>query len=239
SSEPSGNEQSSRGGRGPAPATRKGPKSLNLLLLASPFVTGREPFQPRRDQCRCPAAIEEPISTTGRTMSLEKRLGLFSVLFMQRKKMLSAATLEGLLAVGSVRDKIFQGGEQKRTESALLPVDAYVDFVFNQVSEKALREILGIVQAVSAAAHETVKRRPIYLSKFRYCGCPNFRFRLASSGRENHAPVSRRKRITLATPVPCQRLHTSTSYPPHKKSKRTAKLRFCAARAPESVCKGK
>ena len=41
-------------------------------------------------------------------MSLEKRLRIFDLLFMQRKKNLSAAAFERPFAVGSVRKKIFQ-----------------------------------------------------------------------------------------------------------------------------------
>ena len=100
-------------------------------------------------------------------MSLEKRLRIFDLLFMQRKKNLSATAFERPFAVGSVREKIFQGGKQKRTELALLSIDASVYLVFDQVREKALRQILRIVHGVSASAHETIKRRPIYLAKLR------------------------------------------------------------------------
>src|ERR1043166_2308721 len=101
-------------------------------------------------------------------MSLEKRFRIFDLLVMQRKKLLSAAAFERPFAVGSVPKKILYGSKQKRTELPLLPVDAGICFVFDQVREKALRQILCIVQRVSAAAHETVKRSPIYLPKLRY-----------------------------------------------------------------------
>jgi len=98
-------------------------------------------------------------------MSLEKRLRIFDLRFMQRKKILSAAAFERPFAVGSVRKKIFQGSKQKRTEPALLPIDASVYLVFDQVREKALRQILRIMHGVTAAAHETIKRRPVRLAK--------------------------------------------------------------------------
>jgi len=100
-------------------------------------------------------------------MSLEKRLRIFDLLFMQRKKILSTAAFERPCAVGSMRKKIFHRSKQKRTEPAFVRVHAFVDFVFNQVREKALRQILCIVHGVATAAHETVKRRPIYLAKLR------------------------------------------------------------------------
>src|SRR5215470_17802863 len=145
--------------------TKKTPQFLEELLLGVTFVFCRDPFQSSGDQRGGPAAIEEPIFTTGRTMSLEKRLRIFDLLFMQRKKILSAATFERPFALGSVRKKIFQRSKQERTEPALLPIDASVYFVFDQVREKALREILRIMHGVSATAHETVQRRPIYLAK--------------------------------------------------------------------------
>ena len=103
--------------------------------------------------------------------------------------------------------------------------------MFDQVSEKALREILRIVHGVSAAAHETVKRRPIGLAKLRQRGVRNLRFGLASSRRENHAPVGRRKQIALATPVPCQRLHLSILYQEPEKKASREKIKISVQRA--------
>ena len=120
---------------------------------------------------------------------------------MQRQKVLSATALERLLAVGKVREEIFQRGKKKRSKPAFLPIDTFVDFVFDQVGEKALREILRIVHAVSAATHETVQRRPVSLAKLRKRGLRNRRFCLASPRRENRAPVRRRKHIALVNPV--------------------------------------
>src|SRR6266852_1647997 len=84
--------------------------------------------------------------------------------------------------------------------------------MFDQVREKALREILRIFHGVPAAAHETVKRRPIGLAKFRERGLRNFRFGLSSCRREHRAPVGRRKQIALIMPVPCGGVHVSSLY---------------------------
>src|SRR2546425_6685389 len=84
--------------------------------------------------------------------------------------------------------------------------------MFNQIGEKALREILRIMHGVAAAAHETVKRRPIDLAELRERGLRNLWFGLASPSRQNHAPVRRRKQIALAMPVPCQRFHVTGLY---------------------------
>jgi hypothetical protein len=125
----------------------------------------------------------------------------------------------------------------KRTEPAFLPIRAGVDFMFEQVSEKALCEILRIFHGVSAAAHETVKRRPINLAKLRERSLRNLRFGLAFPSRDNHAPVRRRKEIASAIPVPCLGLHVSPLYQNRRRqASPRKKLRFRAARAPESVC---
>src|SRR4029453_19260783 len=92
---------------------KKSSQFLEEPLLGLTFVICREPFQSSGDQRSCPAAIEDSICTTCRTMSLEKRLRVFDLFFMQRKKILSAAAFERPFAVGSVRKKIFQRGEQK------------------------------------------------------------------------------------------------------------------------------
>ena len=42
---------------------------------------------------------------------------------------------------------------------------AGVNFMFEQVSEKTLREVLCVMHTVPATAHETVKRHPIDLAK--------------------------------------------------------------------------
>src|SRR6478735_7168393 len=108
---------------------------------------------------------------------------------------------------------------------------ARVDLMLDQVSEKALREILCVMHTVPAAAHETVKRPPIGLAKLRERSLRNLRFGLAFPSRDNHAPVRRRKEIAPALPVPCRGLHVSRLY--HKRRRQASprkKLRFRAAR---------
>jgi hypothetical protein len=81
--------------------------------------------------------------------------------------------------------------------------------MFQQVSEKALREILRIVHSVPAAAHESVKRSPIGLAKLRQRGPRNLRFGLAPPRRENHAPMRQRKQIALTVLVPLAGIHVN------------------------------
>ena len=70
-----------------------------------------------------------------------------------------------------------------------------VDLVFNQISEKALRQVLRIVHGIAAAAHETVERRPISLAKLSQRRPRDFWSSLAFPGRDNHAPMRRSERV--------------------------------------------
>src|SRR5437588_13132488 len=106
--------------------------------------------------------------------------------------------------VVDVGEEILERGKQKRSELALLSIYPRVDFLFNQISEKTLGKVLRIVHGMPAAAHETVKRRPIGLAKLCQSGPRNLRVSLASSCRDNHAPVSCGKEIALAMPGLCQ-----------------------------------
>src|SRR5260370_37779569 len=107
--------------------------------------------------------------------------------------------------------------------------------MLDQVGQKALCEILRILHGVPAAAHGTVKRRPIGLARLRERSLRNLRFGLAFPSRDNHAPVRRRKGIASALPVPCRGLHVSRLY--HNRRIQASprnKLLLRAARAPES-----
>ena len=84
--------------------------------------------------------------------------------------------------------------------------------MFDQVREKALRQILRIVHRESAAAHETVKRRPIGLAKLRERSVRNLRFGLAFPSRDNHAPVRRRKEIAPTAPFLPAGIHVNGLY---------------------------
>ena len=64
---------------------------------------------------------------------------------MQRQKNLCTASLKGPFSVGSVREKVFERGEQKGTKPAFLSIGAGIDFMFKQVGKETLREILCVV----------------------------------------------------------------------------------------------
>src|SRR5215472_9783060 len=125
------------------------------------FVLCGEPFHSSSNQGFRPTAIEELIAVAYATVSLKKPLCILDLLFVQRQKTLSTAALKRSFAVGSVHEEVFDRSEQKPAEPAFLLVDPSIDSVFDEVGEKTLREILGVMHGVSAAAHETVKRCPI------------------------------------------------------------------------------
>src|SRR5216110_118278 len=90
----------------------------------------------------------------------------------------------------------------------------------DQVGEEALREILCVMHGVPAGAHETVKRRPIGLAKLRERGLRNLRVGLAFSGRENHAPMGRRKGVALTVDGLSQSFHVTGVSESRKKTSR-------------------
>src|SRR4029078_12787116 len=111
--------------------------------------------------------------------------------------------------------------------------------MLDQVGEKALCEILRIFHGVPAAAHETVKRRPIGLAKLRERILRNLRFGVSSPSRNTHAPVRRRKEIASAMPVPCRGFHVSHLYQNHRRSKPAKKVTLpCSAALASASSKG-
>jgi hypothetical protein len=100
------------------PATgNKDPQFIEELLLGLTFVIRRKSFQSSGEHCLRPTAIKESIFTAGGAVSLEKRFCLFSLFFVERQKILSAATLKRPCAVGLVRRKFFT--EARRNERNL------------------------------------------------------------------------------------------------------------------------
>ena len=153
-------------------------------------------------------------------MILEKRLRCFDPLFIQRQKVLSAAAFEGSFASASVCQKIFERNKHKRTEPALRAIDSGVNLTFDQISEKTLGEILRIVHSVTAAAHETVERRPISLAKLCECDSGKSPVRSLLSPPRQSRSSGWRKQIALTTLVPDHALHFSGLYQDRRKKAR-------------------
>src|SRR6266404_1802158 len=144
-----------------------------------------------------------------------------------------------MCVVVGVGEEILERGKQKRSELALLSIYPRVDFLFNQVSEKALRQVLRIVHGIAAAAHESVKRRPIGLAKLSERGSANLRVSLASSGGENHAPMGWGKGAALTVDGLSQSFHVTRVSESREKNKPRENYRFRAAPPAQSLCKGR
>jgi hypothetical protein len=56
---------------------------------------------------------------------------------------------------------VLERGQQKRTELPFKPVDPSKRSVFQQVQEKTLSQVLGVIRGVPAAAGENVEWIPI------------------------------------------------------------------------------
>src|SRR5262252_3709248 len=170
-------------------ACKKDLQFIEQRLLGVTFVLSRELFHTNSDQGLRPTAIEELIAVAHATVSLKKRLCILDLLFVQRQKTLSTAALQRSFTVGRVYEEVFGRSEQKPTKPAFLPIDPGVNSMLNQVCEKTLCEILGVMHGVSSAAHETVKRCPINLAKLPKGSLRYLRLSQASSRGQNHAPL--------------------------------------------------
>src|SRR5262249_18223179 len=134
-------------------ACKKDLQFIEQRLLGVTFVLSGELFHTNSDQRVRPTAIEELIAVAHATVSLKKRLCILDLLFVQRQKTLSTAALQRSFAIGRVDEEVFGRSEQEPTEPAFLPIDPGVNSVLDQVGEKTLREILGVVHGVSPATH--------------------------------------------------------------------------------------
>ena len=120
---------------------------------------------------------------------------------------MAAAAFEGFFAVARISEEILDRGEEKGAKLALPPIGPGVDFVFNEVSEKALREVLRIMRRVAPAADESIKRRPINLAKLTEGSAGDVGARLTFPGREDHAPLGGSERITRPTDGSRKKIH--------------------------------
>ena len=112
--------------------------------------------------------------------------------------------------------------------------------MLDQVGEKALCEIMRIFHGVPAAAHETIKRRPIGLAKLRERSLRNIRFGPAFPSRDNHASARPRKEVASALPVSAGSSRQSIVSKPQKTSKPAKKVTIpCSARSGVRLYKGK
>ena len=68
--------------------------------------------------------------------------------------------------IGRVRDVVLERGEQERPEFTFEPVNARERPVFQQVQEKTLGQVLGVVPRMSATPSEYVEWIPVKPAQF-------------------------------------------------------------------------
>ncbi len=105
---------------------------------------------------------------------------------------LSAAAFLRAGFVPFVGEKMFQCGQQKRTEPSARFVGVGEIILFEQAREKFLREVLRVGRRMAQPPHISIKRMPISLAE------PGQRVArprgVVASGGDHHRPVRRDKR---------------------------------------------
>src|SRR5437667_2754552 len=107
-----------------------------------------------------PAPFEHPLRSL-----IVRRLALVP-LFARRefeRDNRPAAPFMRALAIFFVSDKKLQGGQQKRPEPALFRVSAIKISPFQHPDKEVLREVLGLIGSIAAAAQIGVQRIPVVL----------------------------------------------------------------------------
>ena len=80
--------------------------------------------------------------------------------------------------VDRIRDVVLERGEQERAEFTFEPVNAAKRPVFQQVQEKTLRQVLGVIRRMPAAPSENVEWIPIEPAQLGQSGLPSLRLTL-------------------------------------------------------------
>jgi hypothetical protein len=79
---------------------------------------------------------------------------------------LVSSSFKAALTVDRIREVVLERGQQERPEFAFEPVNAGKRPVFQQVQEKTLGQILGVIWGMPAAPSENVERIPIEPAQF-------------------------------------------------------------------------
>ena len=105
----------------------------------------------------------------------------------------AAASLGGVVRP-RVRDEMLQGAEQKRAEPTLLTIGARASPRLDQVRKEPLRQILGIMRAVTLSPQEKEDRPPINPAQLRERAERLLRRCLRFARLEDNRPAGRSKR---------------------------------------------
>jgi len=123
----------------------------------------------------------------------ENRRLRFGKIVVERQNWTPAAALQRSRAIMFMGEEMLQRSEEKGAQPALLPIRAAQGFVFHEMDEERLRQVLRIVRRIAAIAQKSIEWRPISLAEIRQRALGRFRgFRIR--GELNHAPMRRSKR---------------------------------------------
>src|SRR4029077_14959968 len=84
-----------------------------------------------------------------------------SVVCVQLYEFLASSSFKAPGTVGRVRKVVLERGEQKRSEFSFEPVDVGECPLLQQVQEKTLGQVLGVIRRVPAASSEHVEWIPV------------------------------------------------------------------------------
>ena len=88
-------------------------------------------------------------------------IAFFGVFCIQVYEFLVSSSFEAAGTVDRIREVVLERGEQERPEFTFEPVNARKRPVFQQVQEKTLGQVLGVVRRMPAAPSENVEWIPI------------------------------------------------------------------------------
>lgn len=94
-----------------------------------------------------------------------------------------------------VGEQILQAGEEERAELSFLPIGAGIDFVLDEIGEKTLSQVLGIMRGIAAMTNKGIKRWPVSLTKLAERRARNLRRTFGFSGREDDTPFGGGERV--------------------------------------------
>src|SRR4249919_641238 len=133
------------------------------VCLAGERTLLRESIQCLPQKQGCPFTIVDFLRLP-LCCSRDLRLRLCGSLIVQVRKDHTAAAFQSSSTIVHVGGEMFQCAEEKRTEPSFLAVGARVCTSLDEVSEKALDQILCILGVTSLSAQEGIQRTPINLA---------------------------------------------------------------------------
>ena len=105
-------------------------------------------------------------------------IAFFGVFRIQLYEFLVSSSFQAACTVERIREVVLEGGEQERPEFTFEPVNAAKCPVFQQVQEKTLSQVLGVIRRMSAAPSENVEWIPIEPAQLGQSGLPSLRLTL-------------------------------------------------------------